>query len=181
MDIKQQCKESYERLENLKLVGDEVGIPWQTVYVHLKSLGVPVKGNKSRYGSEADRFAAKAEKHFAELIPHAVDMNKKEFQAKYDFKVSGMKVDVKSSRLHKQSKHSEALRWSFSTKVQECFADFIVGIAYKDGEPAHYFLFPCDVVRFLQSISVSQRGGKWWDFEINKDELLTFFKQVAAA
>ena len=38
MCIKQQCKDSYERLENLKLVSGEVGIPWQTVYVHLKSI-----------------------------------------------------------------------------------------------------------------------------------------------
>lgn len=41
--------ESYSRLKKLKLVGDETGIPWQTVYVRLRANNVPVTGDKARY------------------------------------------------------------------------------------------------------------------------------------
>lgn len=34
-----KCIESYRRLKNLKLVGAEVGVPWQTVYVMLRAAG----------------------------------------------------------------------------------------------------------------------------------------------
>ena len=71
MDKRDACIESYSRLKNLKLVGLELGIPWQTVYVHLRAAGVPVTGDKKRYGSDTDRLAAKAEALFAELVPAA--------------------------------------------------------------------------------------------------------------
>ena len=180
MCIKQQCKDSYERLENLKLVSGEVGIPWQTVYVHLKSIGVRVKGNKLKYGSDSDRFGAKAEQHFANIIPAAIDMNESQFQAKYDFEIAGMTVDVKSARLRRSSKISNAKRWAFSVRRQEMFADFIVAIAYRDNTPAHYFLFPSEAIRHFQTISVAERGGKWWDYEVSKDELIEFFEQTVA-
>ena len=54
-EIIDKCIESYSRLKNLKLVGLEVGIPWQTVYVYLKQAGIAVTGDKSRYGSVTDR------------------------------------------------------------------------------------------------------------------------------
>ena len=34
--IEQACIASYGRLKNLKLAGAELGIPWQSVYVHLR-------------------------------------------------------------------------------------------------------------------------------------------------
>ena len=58
-EIIDKCIESYSRLKNLKLVGLEVGIPWQTVYVYLKQAGISVTGDKSRYGSATDRVAVK--------------------------------------------------------------------------------------------------------------------------
>jgi hypothetical protein len=182
MDIKQKCKESYARLENLKLVAEEIGIPWQTVYVHLKALGVQVKGNKEKYGSESDKFATKAEKHFMSLVPEAKDMNNDKYQARFDFNIEGLKVDVKSSRLRRQSKSSNTLRWAFSVTKQESIADFMVCIAYEEDEPKHYFLLPSEIVKFYSCISVSmKRDGKWWDYEINPKELRSFFKTAAAA
>lgn len=37
MKDQEKCVESYSRIKNLKLVGIELGIPWQTVYVHLQN------------------------------------------------------------------------------------------------------------------------------------------------
>lgn len=45
-----RCIEAYSRLKNLKLVGEEIGMKWQTVYVQLKKAGVKVTGDKARYG-----------------------------------------------------------------------------------------------------------------------------------
>lgn len=42
--------EAYEKHKNLKLAAIEVGMPWQMLYVHLRKLGVPVTGDKARYG-----------------------------------------------------------------------------------------------------------------------------------
>lgn len=110
------CVDAYSRLKNLKLVGLELGIPWQTVYVHLRAAGVPVTGDKSRYGSDTDRLAANAERIFAALVPNASDQNDKKFQAKVDFIVGQYKVDVKASRLRNG-------RWAFSLKKQERIAE----------------------------------------------------------
>jgi len=41
--------DAYEKHKNLKLAANDVGLPWQTVYVHLKRAGVPVVGDKLRF------------------------------------------------------------------------------------------------------------------------------------
>ena len=98
--MQQAIVESYSRLKNLKLVGKEVGMPFQSVYLVLRKAGVSVTGDKSRYGSETDRLAAGAEREFMSLVPDAKNMNEVQFQSKIDFDVHGVTVDVKSSRLH---------------------------------------------------------------------------------
>jgi len=40
MNIQDKCAEVYAIVRNLKLTGLEVGIPWQTVYIHLENKGV---------------------------------------------------------------------------------------------------------------------------------------------
>ena len=51
----------YEKHKNLKLAANELGVKWQTLYVQLRNRGVPITGDKSRYGSDKDRLAARAE------------------------------------------------------------------------------------------------------------------------
>lgn len=58
MNVQQRCVEAYRQHQNLKIAAQHVGIPWQTVYVHLRKAGEPVTGNKLKYGSETDRLAA---------------------------------------------------------------------------------------------------------------------------
>lgn len=175
MKKRDACIESYSRLKNLKLVGLELGIPWQTVYVHLRAAGVPVTGDKSRYGSDTDRLAAKAEALFSELVPAAVNQNDTQFQAKVDFVVGEYAIDVKSAR----QRHN---RWAFSLKKQELVADFFVCIAYNDDDTYRLLVIPGELCRFLQTISLAAKSRtKWWDYEIQASELAQFFEQVRAA
>lgn len=90
-------KEVYDKHKDLKLAAEELGIKWQNLYVYLREAGHPVTGNKERYGRLTDKMARSAEKLFQKTIPHAEDMNENKFQAKLDFLVNGLKVDVKAS------------------------------------------------------------------------------------
>lgn len=169
MNKTELCIESYRRLKNLKLVGLELGMPWQTVYVHLRNANEPVTGSKSRYGSDKDRLAAKAEAEFHRLVPKAIDQNKSEFQSSIDFLVNGYGVDVKSSTRHQE-------RWAFSLKKQERIADFFACFAYTADNAYRLLLIPRDVCRTYQTISASARTtSKWWDYELHPNEMAAFF------
>lgn len=182
VDIKKRCIESYSRLKNLKLVGQEVGIPWQTVYVHLKNAGVAVTGDKARYGTERDRLAAKAEKAFMELVPFAQDMNRRKFQSNIDFKVLGFGVDVKSANKKRSSPKAKTFNWCFSLKKQSITADFFVCFAYEDGEIKHSFLVPGEVARHYTSLSIAcATKGKWWDYEVDPKSLASFFRSLKSS
>ncbi|WXL23952.1 hypothetical protein WG219_11355 [Ectopseudomonas mendocina] len=182
MDIVEQCVESYRRLKNLKLAGAEIGIPWQTVYIHLKTAGEPVTGDKARYGSDSDRLAARAERLFAELVPEAVNMNGKKFQAKMDFQVGGWGVDVKASRLNTSNRNSKTKRWAFGVKKQESVAAFFVCFCMADDDSLqHVLLIPGEIARTYQTISAAQSGSKWLDYKVEPDELAPFFENLLAA
>lgn len=175
----QEMKNAYDKRKNLKLAAADIGMKWQTLYWYLKRENHPVIGSKSEYGSDKDKFAARAESDFKKMIPSAIDMNKEKFQSKYDFKVNDLKVDIKASNLHSGIKYSKYMRWAFSLRKQEMFADFIVGMAYKNNELFKLFLFPSEQVRFRQTITISERGSnKWSDYEISKEELQEFFEST---
>ncbi|CRL44776.1 hypothetical protein SGGMMB4_02072 [Sodalis glossinidius str. 'morsitans'] len=99
MDTVQACIKSYERLKNLKLVGLDVGIPWQTVYIYLKRNGVRVIADKARYGSATDRIVVIGEQWLKKDVPDAIDNNQIYFQSTIDFTVSKISVDVKTSQI----------------------------------------------------------------------------------
>lgn len=117
MNKTEMCVAAYEKHKHLKLAGEEIGVPWQTVYVHLRLAGVPVVGDKSRYGSDSDRLAALSETEFAKLVPAARNQNDAIFQPKLDFFVHGYGVDVKASRHKRQSSKAKTLRWAFSLRA----------------------------------------------------------------
>lgn len=182
MNTQQKCIAAYERHKNLKLAGQEVGLSWQMVYVHLRKANVPVTGDKSRYGSDTDRLAAKGEAYFQSLVPIAEDQNKKQFQPKFDFLVKGYRVDVKSSTLRKSHKDCKVMRWAFCSKKQETEADFFVLLGYENHRPAHIWLIPGEISRKYATISISTGAkGKWWDYEVNPADLLDFFNQLEQA
>lgn len=172
MDKTNACVESYRRHKNLKLVGDELGIPWQTVYVYLRAADEPVTSDKLRYGSDKDRLAAKSEQHFSDLVPWAEDMNLTKFQAKYDALVHGHKIDIKAARLLRGS-------WAFSLKKQLRVADFFVAFAYdSDGETLmHTFIFPGDCIRHYATVRVRE-SNRWWDYKVTDSELVAFMGQL---
>lgn len=172
MDSQSRCVESYARLKNLKLVGAELGMAWQTVYVHLRRAGVAVVGDKARYGSDTDRLAAKAEAIFQELVPEAEDQNQKHFQSKVDFIVYGHMVDVKAARLARGS-------WAFSLAKQENAADFFVAFGFdnKGGDLLRSFIFPGDCVRFYQTVRVAD-GNKWDGYQVPTYEIAKFMREA---
>jgi len=144
-EIVQQCIEAYGRLKHLRLTGEEVGIPWQTVYVHLKKAGIPVTGDKARYGSVADRFAVKAEQMFAEVVPLATPNNEEEYQATIDFTYQGTLIDIKASKLQpagrQASGKSYGSRWAYCISKQKDIADFFVFYAFD--EPGDSLMHVC--------------------------------------
>ncbi|XKM12704.1 hypothetical protein RCS94_06660 [Orbaceae bacterium ac157xtp] len=176
----EQCIESYSRLKNLKLVGLEVGIPWQTVYAYLKKAGVPVTGDKARYGSATDRIAVIGEQKFKKAVPFAVDNNEFKFQATIDFIVCDFTVDVKTSKIKHYKKAPD--RWAFCINKQKDIADFFVFYALNDElETEHVFLMPHEIVTVVSSVSITKSGkSKWFDYKIDESALPEFFKQIAA-
>lgn len=175
--IQQKCAEAYKKHQNLKIAAEQVGIPWQSVYVHLRKAGIPVTGNKLVYGSDKDRLASQGEGLFQDLVPQAINQNSLKFQSKIDFLVNGYGVDVKTARPRMGHKRSETKRWAFSMKKQEMLADFVVCFCMnEDKEPVKCLLIPGEIIRHYQNISVSTRGGsKWHDYEVPFDGLRQFF------
>ncbi|AUR84732.1 hypothetical protein NVP1063O_065 [Vibrio phage 1.063.O._10N.261.45.C7] len=179
-------KDVYDKHKNLKLAAEELGMKWQTLYWHLKEEGHPVTGDKERYGSPTDKMAKYLEDVFQEWLPHSIDCNANKFQAKVDFKVGGYTVDIKSSTkkdgYKNNHKKNPALRWAFSTKVQEDLSDFLICFCMEGvdcteyGEIEKILLIPSEFYKNKQSISVSCNKSKWWDFEVTKKELVEFFK-----
>lgn len=171
----EKIKNSYEKHKNLKLSADELGIKWQTLYYHLKANNIPVVGDKSKYGSDSDKLAAKAELHFKKLVPHAKNNNDLKFQSKVDFIVGDLNVDIKASELHFSSKKFKSKRWAFCVKKQEFLADFIVAFGYEE-EKVTIYLFPYEIIRFMQTISINPYGlSKWSQYKITEQELTEFF------
>lgn len=172
--------EAYQRHKNLKLAAGELGIPWQTVYVHLRKAGVEVMGDKSRYGSETDRLAAKAEDLFEVLVPGAENQNKVRWQPKVDFVVGSVTADVKASRLNRANKNYPSRRWAFSVKKQELLADFFVCAAFDaDGDQViKWLVIPAEIARNYQTINLPETGGKWHDYEVQASEISPFFEAI---
>jgi hypothetical protein len=180
MQTQESCIESYRQLKNLKLVGAELGIPWQTVYVHLRAAGEPVTGDKARYGSDKDRLAARGERLFLRLVPYARDRNDQKYQDKIDFTVRGHGVDVKTGTPRPSNKHSKLRRWAFGIKKQEAIADFFVCVCMdtEGAELRQILLIPGEIARKYMTISLSESGGKWSDYAIKPEDLEPFFASL---
>ena len=171
---------SYSRHKNLKIAAAELDIPWQTLYVLLKRQGVPVAGDKLRYGSDRDRLGAMAEHLFKQIVPFAQDLNLNRFQSKYDFDVRGYKVDVKCGTPRQLSKKYAAESWSFSFKRQSLIADFVVCFCLdREKTTERILLVPSEFFAGLQTVSVSRRGdSKWLDYSVDQSELAEFFRAL---
>ena len=172
--------EAYKRHHNMRLASREIGIPLSTLYVHLKRAGVAVVGDKSKYGTDKDRFACKAEREFERIIPSAENQNKVKFQSKIDFMIGEYSVDVKASRLRSSGCGANVLRWAYSVKKQEFCADFFVCFGFDNAglKLENILLIPGEVARMYATISVSPRGGKWLDYQVTEQELHDFFVQM---
>lgn len=177
-DIQKRCIEAYRQHQNLKIAAQHVGIPWQTVYVHLRKAGEPVTGNKLKYGSDSDRLAAKSEQIFLSLVPFAKDQNTRKFQSKVDFLIGEMGVDVKASRKKSHGKNSS--RWMYSIKKQEAIADFFVCLGFDENAESleSVLLIPGEIARMHSTISHSCRGGKWADYLVEAGDLSPFFQSL---
>lgn len=185
-----QMTEVYDKHKNLKIAAEELGMVWQTLYWNLKQIGHPVTGDKERYGSPTDKMAKEMEDRFKKFIPFAKDLNENKFQATVDFDVNGYKVDVKCSTKKDGYKNNpnknKSLRWAFCCKVQEECSDFIVcycmsGEDCKDfGVVEKILLIPKEFYKNKQSLSVSCRKSKWYDFEVDEDQLVEFFNSLPA-
>lgn len=172
--------EAYARHKNLKLAAAEIGIDWQVLYTRLRQQGVAVTGDKLRYGDDRDKLAATFEAKFAELVPQAESCNQAKWQSKFDFYVSGHKVDIKTSRRHKAGAYGKALRWSFSIKRQSLDCDFMCCFCLGDNDEIEkVLLIPSEFFAGAQLISVACSGAsKWEEFVVEPGELAEFFKQM---
>lgn len=178
--IQQRCIQAYREHRNLKVAAREVGIPWQTVYVHLRRAGEPVVGDKLKYGSDTDKLAARAEQEFLKLVPFAEDQNTRKFQSKVDFRIGDYGVDVKASRLQRGGKRAGTGRWAYSIKKQEATADFFVcfGLDERGDKVLSILLVPGEIARYMTTISASLSGGKWADYSVEASDLRPFFEEL---
>jgi len=169
--------EAYSKHMNLKLAADELGIKWQDLYCRLKNQGVNVVGDKLRYGSDRDKLSSKAEAMFKEYVPSAISMNEIKWQRKYDFEVSGHKIDVKCSLKRRLSKKHDSLSWAFSFKKQTLICDFVCCFCLDDNKDVEQVLLvPSEFFRGLQTVSVSCAGNsKWMDYSVSLGDLEDFF------
>ena len=177
-----EMKDAYLRHSNLKIAAGELGMKWQTLYWYLKKNNIPVIGDKFRYGSATDKFATKSESDFMDLVPSAENMNRSKYQSKIDFKINGLFIDLKASKLSARDKKSKSKGWAFSIKKQELIADFIVCFGYTESEIESIFLLPKEVVRFKSTISIphNSSNSKYGDYLVSKDELREFFEVTTA-
>lgn len=182
MGVQQACIDAYRKHRNLKLAAVDVGIPWQTVYVHLRSAGEPVMGDKLKYGSDKDRLAARGEQLFLRLVPGALSHNETMFQSKIDFNVRDYGVDVKTSTLKFGHKACKLRRWAFSMKKQEMYADFFVCFCMSESGDnlMKTLLIPGEIARKYATVSLSERGGKWDDYAVEPSDLKAFFEALPA-
>ena len=178
--------EAYARHKNLKLAANELGVQWQQLYVRLRKMGVPVTGDKARYGCAKDRFASKAERLFAEDVPTAKDSNAQQYQSRIDFSVGGFTVDIKASKLHparqERSGKTTSPRWMFSINKQKDKADFFVMYAFDpDAERVeHVFLIPAEIATTKSTIVVAESlSSKWADYRVERCALADFFLTLA--
>lgn len=175
----QKMIDAYDKHKHLKIAANELGIKWQLYYIKLKKLGVQVVGDKSKYGSDSDKLACKGEALFKSLVPFAKDQNETQFQAKVDFMVGGYSVDVKTSTVKQVGKNGTG-RFAFSLKKQELIADFFVCFGMTKYK-THCFLIPNEIASKYQTMSISTSGSsKWWDYEIDTDDLNGFFRELTA-
>jgi hypothetical protein len=177
----EQCIEAYQKHEQLFAAAEELKIPWQTLYSRLKKAGFSVTGNKSKWGSVKDRFAAQGEAEFKRLVPSAEDQNESQYQSKVDFFVYGIKVDVKSAKSKKSNSNYASKRWAFSLKKQIEEADFYVLFCYN--EEGNFlqdcYLIPRDMIIGLQTISIPLSSkSKWHCFRIDEETLSDFFLEM---
>lgn len=169
--------EAYAKHKNLKLAANEMGIKWQTLYCRLKKQGIEVTGDKSRYGSARDKLAAISEDMFCQIVPEAINMNKKEWQSKFDILVNNLKIDVKCSLPRMLNvKKSNRLSWSFSFKKQSLECDFIVCFCLDEQKNLKNILvIPKEFCEGLQTVSVPIDGdSKWKDYIVDKYDLREF-------
>jgi len=173
---------SYQKHKNLKISAAELGMSFQTLYYHLRKAGVSVTGDKERYGTDKDKFAAKCEKIFSSLVPDALDKNLEEFQSKIDFTVYGIRIDVKGATIQKPSKSPGGHRWMFSIKKQLITADFFVLFGFElsgDQDAKEVFLIPAELIASKQSISISCYGkSKWHAYSVNPEQLASMFREM---
>jgi len=172
--------DAYEKHKNLKLAANELGTRWQILYSVLKSQGVPICGDKLKYGSDRDKLGALGEAKFLHYVPDCIDQNKQKFQSKCDFDVYGLKVDVKCGLPRQLNKKFPAQSWSFSFKKQSLIADFIVCFCLDEQKNIeHTILVPNEFFKGLQTVSISRKGqSKWLDYSIPPEELQSFFKSI---
>jgi hypothetical protein len=177
MNVEVEC---YRKHKNLKIAAQELGIPWQSLYVRLKKLGEPVTGDKLRYGTDRDRLGVLAEQEFKRLVPFAIDNNLSKFQANYDFTVGKFKIDVKASLPKQKHKRFAALSWSFSLKKQTLICDFVCCFCLsEEKEIEHILLVPSEFFKGIQTVSVSRKANsKWLDYSIPAESLLSFFSEM---
>ena len=177
--------EAYARHKNLKLAANELGVQWQQLYVRLRKMGIPVTGDKARYGWATGRFASKAERLFAEDVPTAEDSNAQQYQSMIDFSVGGFTVDIKASRLHparqERSGKTTAPRWMFSINKQKDKADFFVMYAFDFAADRveHVFLVPAEIATTKSTIVVAESlSSKWADYRVDRNDLADFFRML---
>lgn len=175
-DVAQACAET-----NVK--------PWRAL-PWLQKSNLLQSSDRLVYGTAHQQYGRQAEIEFSRLVLDAIDCNEniRENNPAYDFVLEGLKIDVKCGM--PRGRRGE---WSFNPERSSykkrdrnrLHADVFVlfamtGKTFTDGY--RLFLFPSAMVLDLTVVSITpDLPSRWWDFEIEPDELAEALHEMARA
>jgi len=181
MSTREEIINAYRRLGNIAAVCMETGCQPYIAYKILKISKVLKAKEGTVYGTHSQKQGARAELEFKRLVPFAMPANEtmQNNCPVYDFDINGTTVDVKFC-----SFCSGAGRYSFRTAQSKHFRPdwycaFMADTDVKELITGQYrvVLIPDDAVQQVKSVSFTERGSRYWDFEIPPQELAAFFRE----
>lgn len=177
---KAQFLRAFSRLNDVAQACAETNVkPWRAL-PWLQKANLLHGTDRLVYGTAQQQYGRQAEIEFSRLVLDAIDCNEnlRENNPAYDFVLEGLKIDVKCGMPRGRRGQWEFTPERSSDKKRgrkkvypDAFVLFaLTGKVFEDGY--RLFLFPAAFVLGQTMVSITpDKPSRWWDFEIEPDEL----------